>query len=186
MTVGTVNADLTLIPDQAEVWLALASDVTDIATMLPSTLDSDLAALGWDFTGYIDDKKGIPLNPSIEIKEYDAFGHPKFRIKLKRGKLESGFTALEKNATTKKIVLPGSADHKRGIPKNIQIYVLYKYIDEDASGSSGIWVTLTKAPVELKATSGWIDGELFWAEMVVHHTTDANNDVFEVIDEDGS
>jgi hypothetical protein len=100
---------LTLIPDQAEVWLKLASDVTDITTMIPTSVTDDLVALGWEFTGLIDDKKGIPLDPSIEVKEYDAFGHPKFRVKLKKGKLTTGFTALETNTVTKKIVLPGSA-----------------------------------------------------------------------------
>src|SRR5205814_3473553 len=129
----TVNADLTLIPDQAEVWLKLASDVTDITTMIPSSVTDDLTALGWEFSGLIDDKKGIPLDPSIEVKEYDAFGHPKFRAKLKKGKLDTGFTALETNAATKKIVLPGSAANKIGIPKDVQIYVLYKFVDEDRS-----------------------------------------------------
>jgi len=185
MTTPTVNADLTLIPDQAEVWLVLASAVTDIASMIPTTVDDDLDALGWEFTGLIDDKKGIPLDPSIEVKEYDAFGHPKFRVKLKKGKLNTGFTALETNTTTKKIVLPGSAPNRIGAPKDVQIFVLYKFVDEDRTT---IWVSLTKAPVELKAHGGIIDGELSWAEMTVHHTTNADNDIFEVVSDvtDGS
>jgi hypothetical protein len=178
MTAPTVNADLTLIPDQAEVWLKLASDVDDIATLIPDTVTDDLDALGWEFSGLIDDKKGIPLDPSIEVKEYDAFGHPKFRVKLKKGKLNTGFTALETNATTKKIVLPGSAPNKIGNPRDVQIYVLYRFVDEDRTT---IWVTLTKAPAELKSHGGIIDGELSWAEITVHHTTDANGDIFEVV-----
>lgn len=181
MAEGIVNADATLIPDQAEVWLALASDVTDITPMIPTTVDDDLDALGWEFSGLIDDAKGIPLSPSIEVKEYDAFGHPKFRVKLKKGKLETGFTALETNAVTKKIVLPGSAANKIGAPKDVQIFVLYRFVDEDRST---IWVTLTKAPVELKAHGGIIDGELSWAEMTVHHTTNADGDVFQVVQDD--
>jgi len=178
MTDGTVNADLTLIPDQAEVWLALASNVPDITTMIPSSVTADLAALGWEFTALIDDKKGIPLDPSIEVKEYDAFGHPKFRVKLKKGKLTTGFTALETNTATKKIVLPGSASNKIGAPKDVQIFVLYKFVDETRTT---IWVTLTKAPVELKSHGGIIDGELSFAEMTVHHTTNAANDIFQVV-----
>jgi hypothetical protein len=178
MAVGTVNADLTLIPDQAEVWLALASNVTSISTMIPTSVTADLAALGWEFSGLIDDKKGIPLDPSIEVKDYDAFGHPIFRRKLKKGKLDTGFTVLETNATTKKIVLPGSASGKIGIPKDVQIFVLYKFVDEDRTT---IWVTLTKAPVELKSHGGIIDGELSFAELTVHHTTNADNDVFQVV-----
>jgi len=178
MTAPTVNADATLIPDQAEVWLVLASEVDDIADMIPTAVTDDLDALGWDFSGLIDDQKGIPLDPSIEVKEYDAFGHPKFRVKLKKGKLTTGFTALETNAATKKIVLPGSAPNKIGNPKDVQIYVLYRFVDEDRTT---IWVTLTKAPAELKAHGGIIDGELSWAEITVHHTTDASGDIFEVV-----
>jgi hypothetical protein len=177
-----INTDATLIPDQAEVWLALASNVTDPTTLIPPNLTTDLSTLGWEFTGLIDDKKGIPLDPSIEVKEYDAFGHPKFRKKLKNGDLKTGFTALERNTVTKKIVLPGSAANKVGIPKNVQIYVLYRVVDLDTTTGTIIWVTLTKAPVELKATNGFIEGESFWAEMTVHHTTDAAGDVFQVVD----
>jgi hypothetical protein len=103
----TVNPDATLIPDQAEVWVALKSTVTSISSMIPATPSDDLSALGWSFCGLIDDKKGIPLDPSIEVKEYDAFGHPQFRVKLKNGKLKTGFTALERNTVTKQIVCPG-------------------------------------------------------------------------------
>jgi hypothetical protein len=176
---GTVNSSNTLIPDGAEVWLLLKSAVTDITTFIPTTPTSDLVALGWGFTGLIDDKKGIPLDPSIEVKDYDAFGHPVFRRKLRNGKLNTGFTVLENNAVTKKIVLPGSASNKIGIPKDIQVYVLYRFVDEDRQTC---WVQLTPAAAELKSHGGIIDGELSWAEITLHHTTDANNDVFQVVD----
>jgi hypothetical protein len=179
---GTVNPDASLIPDEAEVWLALASDVTSPSTLIPPLLTTDLSTIGWTFVGYIDDKKGIPLDPSIEVRNYDAFGHPKFRKKLKNGDLTTGFTALEINAVTKKICLPGSAANKRGMPQNIQVYVLYRVVDEDTAAGTMLWATLTKAPIELKATSGFVEGEEWWAEFVVHHTTDAANDVFQVVD----
>lgn len=175
----TINPAATLIPDQAEVWLALKADVADIASMIPATADADLDALGWKFSGLIDDKKGIPLDPSIEVKEYDAFGHPNFRVKLKKGKLKSGFTALETNSVTRQIVLPGSAPNRIGIPKDVQIYVLYRFVDEDMTR---VWVSLTPAPVETKSHGGIIDGELSFAELVVHHTADAAGDVFQTFD----
>jgi len=175
----TINPDATLIPDKAEVWLVLASEVTSIAGMIPETPTEDLEALGWGFTGLIDDKKGIPLNPSIEVKPYDAFGHPRFRVKLRKGTLETGFTAFETNAVTRQIVLPGSAPNKIGAPKDVQVYVLYRFIDED---TARVWVSLSKAPVELKSHGGIVEGELSFAELVVHHTTDANGDVLQIVD----
>jgi hypothetical protein len=178
-----INPNLTLIPDGADVYLVLKSNVTDIALMIPTSTSVDevaLVALGWEYTGLIDDQKGIPLDPTIEVKEYDAFGHPSFRVKLKKGKLKTGFTALERNEATKKIVLPGSAANKIGAPKDVQVYVLYRFVDEDRVT---MWIQLTPAPVELKSLSGVIDGELgFAAEMTVHHTTDAAGDVFQVVD----
>ncbi len=179
--VQTINPDATLIPDKAEVWLALKADVTNLSAMIPATADADLDALGWDFSGLIDDKKGIPLNPSVEVKEYDAFGRPAFRMKARKGKLASGFTALEYNDVTRKIILPGSAANKIGIPKNVQVYILYRWVDEDVTGGSRVWVTLRPALAELKSHGGIVDGELSWAEIVVHHTADSNNDVFQTV-----
>ena len=174
------NPDLTLIPDKAEVWLALASDVPNLSAIIPSSADADPAA-PWQHSGLVDDKKGIPLNPSGEVKEYDAFGRPAFRMKFRKGKLQSGFTALEYNDVTRQIVLPGSASNKIGIPKNTQIYTLYKYTDEDVSGGSRMWVSLRPALAELKNHGGIVDGELSFAEIVVHHTADANGDVFQTV-----
>ena len=173
-----INPDATLIPDKAEVWLALKADVADISAMIPTSANADLAALDWEFSGLIDDKKGIPLDPSIEVKEYDAFGHPAFRVKLKKGKLRSGFTVFENNAVTKKFVLPGSADNKVGIPKDVQVYVAYRYTDD---ADSHVWVSLRPSPVEVKNHGGIVDGELSYAECVVHHVADADGDVFQSI-----
>jgi hypothetical protein len=178
--VSTINPDATVIPDKAEVWLALKSGVTSLAAITPVDATQDFEALGWSFSGLIDDKKGIPLDPAIEVKPYDAFGYPQFRVKLRKGTLKSGFTVLETNAVTKTIVLPGSASSKIGIPKDIQVYVLYRFVDDSTTRA---WMSLRPAPIELKSHGGIVDGELSYAEMAVHHTADANNDVFLVIDD---
>lgn len=180
MAAGVIDADATLIPDQAEVWVALKSEVTDIATMIPSSVTADLAALGWEHTGLVDDQKGIALDPTIEVKEYNAFGHPIFRTKLRNGKLVTSFTALEINSVTRKIVLPGSAENKIGRPKDVQAYVLYRFVDEDRSTA---WVQLRPAAMELSGHGGIVDGELSWAEITVHHTADAAGDIFEVVND---
>jgi len=174
----TINPDATIIPDQAEVWFKLASDVADIDTLMPEDPDDDLDELGWEEVGLVDDKKGVPLDPSGEVKEYDAFGHATFRVKFVKGKLVSGFTALEWNSVTRKFVLPGSAPGKIGAPKDIQGYVLYRHVDEERSMA---WMSLRPALLELKSHGGIVQGELAFAEIAVHHTKDANGDVFEVI-----
>jgi hypothetical protein len=175
-----INPDATIIPDKAEVWLALKSDVSSISAITPTDATQDLETLGWSFSGLIDDKKGIPLDPAIEVKPYDAFGHPQFRVKLRKGTLKTGFTALETNEVTKTVVLPGSDSGKIGIPKDIQVYVLYRFVDETITR---VWMSLRPAPIELKSHGGIIDGELSFAELVIHHTADANGDVFQVVDD---
>ena len=173
-----IDPNATIIPDQAEVWLALKSDVSNISALIPNSVSADLAALGWEFCGLIDDAKGITLEPAVEVKPFDAFGHPQFRVKLRKGTLKTGFTVLETNDVTKKIVLPGSASNKVGIPRDTQVYVLYKYQDET---NIRIWVSLTPAPIELVNHGGIVDGELSFAEVVVHHTSNAANDVFQTL-----
>lgn len=174
-----INPEATLIPDGAEVWFALKSDVDDLATMIPDAPEDDLEPLGWEEVGLVDDAKGIPLDPSGEVKEYDAFGHPAFRTKFFKGKLKSGFTALEWNTVTRKFVLPGSAPNKIGAPRDIQGYLLYRFIDEDRAT---VWVQLRPALLELKGHGGVVEGVLSFAEITVHHAADANGDVFQVVD----
>ena len=124
---GVVNTNATLIPDQAEVWIALKSSVTSISAWIPTSPTIDPTTLGWSFCGLVDNQQGIALDPSIEIKKYDAFGHPKFRVKLKNGDLTTAFKALEKtNAAVKQIVLPGSAANKIGFLSNTAEEALLK------------------------------------------------------------
>lgn len=179
MPAGVVNSDATFIPDEAEVWIALKADVANISALIPADADDDLDALGWSHVGLLDEKKGISLNPSIEVKKFNAFGHPKFRVKLKNGELESGFTVLEENDVTRTFVLPGSAPNKIGAPKDVQIYVLYKVTDNDTG--TRIWVSLSPAPVEVKDHGGFVEGELANVGCVVHLTNNADGDAFQVV-----
>lgn len=177
---ATINPAATTIPDKAEVWIILKSDLTgEITEKIPTTPTADLEALALEFVGLVDDKKGIPLDPSGEVKEYDGFGHPAFRVKFRKGKIKTGFTALEWNSVTRKFILPGSAADKIGIPKDVQAYVLYRWVDED---NAVVWSPLSPSLLELKGHGGIVDGELSWAEITVHHTADAAGDVFQVVD----
>lgn len=178
-----INPDATLIPDKAEVWIALKSDVSDISTMIPTTPTADLDALGWMHVGLIDEANGVPVTPAVEVKPYDAFGYPQYRVKLRKGTLKTGFTMLEDNDVTRQIVFPGSAGNRLGIPKDTQIYVLYRFEDE---GATRVWVSLRPAPVEISSTAGIVDGEEFTVECVVHHTATADGDVFETVGSGGS
>lgn len=181
----TINPEATIIPDHAEVWflpksaVPMVDGVPDLSALIPESPDDDLDALSWEEVGLVDDKKGIPLDPSGDVKEYDAFGHAAFRTKFLKGKLKSGFTALEWNSVTRQFVLPGSTPDKIGAPKDVQGYLLYRHYDEDRSV---VWVQLRPALLELKSHGGIIEGELSFAEITVHHTKTADGDIFQVID----
>lgn len=184
---GTINVNYTLIPDEAEVWLALAGDVSNIATMVPAAVDSDLAALGWEFAGMVNDENGISLTPTSEIRKYNAFGHRNFRTKIKNGELETSFTALEvERSIIKSVTLPGSAANKIGPPQNIQVYVLYLVRDEDSAGGTIVWVSLAPAAIQVANHSGYIESSQTEIGMTVYHTTNADGDIFEVVQTDES
>ena len=173
-----VNPDATIIPDRAEVWVAHKADVTDITTMYPTTPTDDLAALGWEEVGLVDSEGGIPLNPEIEVREYDAFGYPRFRVKLRKGKLDTGFTILEDNSVTRRIVMPGSAPNKIGIPKDVQIYVLYRAVDEDRTL---VWVSERPGAAQVTAATGFVEGELWTRTVTMLHSGNAGGDAFHVV-----
>lgn len=177
-----VNFDATIIPDKAEVWVAHKADVANITDLYPETPDDDLVALGWAEVGLVDDAKGIPLDPSIEVKEYDGFGYPRFRVKLRKGKLNTGFTMLEDNAETRRIALPGSAPNKIGIPKDVQLYVLYRVIDEDRGL---VWVSERPGAAQITGATGFVEGELWSRTVTMLHTGNALGDAFHVVVDPG-
>ncbi|MDL9938683.1 hypothetical protein QSJ18_18205 [Gordonia sp. ABSL1-1] len=180
--VATINPDASHIWDEAEVWIQSKASVDaagGIANVLPATVDDDFAAKGWDYVGLIDAKKGIPVDPSGELKEFDGFGYTSYRQKFSKGKVKTGFTALEDNAVTAGIVLPGSAPDKIGVPKDLQFYVLYRTVDQGFADLAR--VTLRPATLELKSHSGAVEGEQESYEFVVHHSPDSNKDVFQKI-----
>lgn len=172
------NPDATIIPDQAEVWVAHKADVTDITTMYPDTPTDDLEALGWEEVGIVDAAEGIPLKPDIEVKEYDGFGYPRFRVKLRKGKLDTGFTMFEDNSVTRRIALPGSAPNKIGIPKDVQLYVLYRVVDEDRSI---VWVSERPGAAKVSAATGFKEGELWSRTVDMLHSGNAAGDAFHVV-----
>lgn len=174
---GTVNPNASHIWDEAEVWVIPRADVAgeDITPYIPTTLNADLDALGWQFVGLLDEDAGIPFNPELEINHFDAFGHPRYRSKAKKGALSTGFTALEDNDVTRMFILPGSAPNKIGAPKGTYFFVLYKAVDEDVA--IDVRVTTRPALFEVTNMTGFQSGQEN-AEIAVHHANDANKDVF--------
>lgn len=174
-----VNFDATIIPDRAEVWIAHKADVSDITLMYPDSPTDDLDMLGWEEVGLVSADEGIPLSPDIEVMEYDAFGHPRFRVKLRKGKLDTGFTMLEDNEVTRSVALPGSAANKIGIPKDVQIYVLYRVVDEDRGL---VWVSERPGAAQVTGATGFVEGELWSRTVTVLHSGNANGDAFHVVE----
>ena len=87
---GVINPDASRIWDNAETWIALRDDVVDIAAMIPTNVDDDLAALGWEFIGLQDAEKGVPFTPEgdditdqitaepgLNLRERECYGGPR-------------------------------------------------------------------------------------------------------------
>jgi len=181
--VATINPDASHIWDEAEVYIlpksALAGAPIEGSAFEPTSVNQDFTSLGWLYVGLIDAKKGIPVKPDGEVKEFDAFGFPSYRTKFSKGKLKTGFSALEDNAVTAQIVLPGSVAGKIGIPKDLQFYVLYRTVDLGLSDV--VRMSLRPALLELTDHSGAIEGEQEMYEFTAHHSPDGNKDIFKTI-----
>lgn len=181
--VATINPDASHIWDEAEAYIlpksALAGAPIEGSAFEPTSVNEDFTTLGWLFVGLIDAKKGIPRKPEGEFKEFDAFGFAAYRSKFTKGKLSTGFTCLEDNAVTAGIVLPGSTSDKVGIPKDLQYYVLYRTIDTGFADK--VEMSLRPATLELTDHSGAVEGEQEMYEFTVHHSPDANKDIFKKI-----
>ncbi|RVW06226.1 hypothetical protein [Rhodococcus spongiicola] len=179
---AAVNADAAHIWDEAEVYLIDASEVTDIAALVPAGTDVELD-ITWlqGFVGLLDAGKGIPVNPSVEITHYDGYGHARYRSKAKKGTVATGFTALEDNAVTRKVVLPGSTEGKVGAPKNLRFYTCYVSRDEDIA--TEILISTRPALIELTSHSGKVEGTNESYEFTVHHANDSDGDVFFRVDQ---
>ena len=182
---GLINPDLSRIWDEAEVYVILNADVPSggISTLIPATVATAIDPK-WEFVGLLDAGKGIPMTPALEIKHFDGYGNPRYRSKASKGTLTTGFTALEDNAVTRKLVLPGSAPGKIGAPKNIRGYTLYVLRDEDIA--TDIRVSLRPALFELSSHSGAVEGEQESYEITCHHANDANGDVFARVETDAT
>ena len=185
MVAPAINPDASIIPDDAEVWIQSKASVDQaggIGNCLPASIADDadaLELLGWNYVGLIDAGNGIPFETDGEVNEFDGFGHPAYRKKFTKGKVNTGFTCLEDNAVTAGIVLPGSDPSKLGAPRDLQFYVLYRVVDEGYS--ERILVSTRNALLELTSHSGYVEGEQTSYEFTVHHSGDGNKDVFHKI-----
>lgn len=186
--VATINPDASHIWDAAEVWIlpksTLAGAAIEGSAFEPTSVTQDFGALGWLYVGLLDAKKGIPVKPDGDVNKFDAFGYPQYRTKFSKGALQTGFTALEDNAVTAKIVLPGSSANKIGIPRDLQFYVLYRTTDLGLADIARM--SLRPALLELSDHSGAVEGEQEMYEFTVHHSPDSNKDVFKKIGAVGS
>ncbi|QOC55875.1 major tail protein [Gordonia phage DirtyBoi] len=180
---ATINPDASHIWDEAEVYIlpkaALNGAPIEGSAFEPDSVNEDFTERGWLFVGLIDAAKGIPVTPEGEVKKFNGFGHTAYRTKFVQGQVQTGFTALEDNAVTAQIVLPGSSSDKIGVPRDLQFYVLYRTVDSGAADLGRM--SLRPALLELTEHSGAVEGEQEMYEFTVHHSADANKDVFKKI-----
>ncbi|AZV00741.1 major tail protein [Gordonia phage Kiko] len=185
---ATINPDASHIWDEAEVYIlpkaALNGAAIEGSAFEPESVNEDFTERGWLFVGLIDAAKGIPVSTEGEVKKFNGFGHTAYRTKYVQGQVQTGFTALEDNAVTAQIVLPGSTSKKIGVPRDLQFYVLYRTVDAGASELARM--SLRPALLELTEHSGAVEGEQEMYEFTVHHSADANKDVFLKIDDAAS
>lgn len=183
MSPAVINPNDSRIWDEAEVYVLFREDAPNgITPFVPATVEEELD-LKWLFTGLLDASAGIPFTPSLEITHYDGFGHPRYRSKAKKGSLDTGFTALEDNSVTRRLVLPGSAPNKIGKPKAVYAYVAYVLRDEDII--TQCLISLEPALISVGAFTKGEGAQEMYA-FTCAHPNDPNGDVFVRIESDTS
>jgi hypothetical protein len=175
MSNAVINPMDSRIWDEAEVYVLFKEDAPNgIDPFLPDSVEDELD-LKFLFVGLLDAAAGIPFTPSLEITHYDGFGHPRYRSKAKKGTLDTGFTALEDNSVTRRLVLPGSAPNRIGKPKAVYAYVAYVLRDEDII--TQVLISLRPALITVGAfTKGEGTQEMY--AFTCAHPNDPNGDVF--------
>ncbi|ORL01565.1 hypothetical protein A6F56_04395 [Prescottella equi] len=170
-----INPNDSRIWDEAEVYVLFKEDAPNgITPFIPASVEDELD-LKWLFTGLLDASAGIPFTPSLEITHFDGFGHPRYRSKAKKGSLDTGFTALEDNSVTRRLVLPGSAPNKIGKPKAVYAYVAYVLRDEDII--TQCLISLEPALISVGAFTKGEGAQEMYA-FTCAHPNDPNGDVF--------
>lgn len=104
-------------PTKANLWTDADVYVAfDLST--PNPTDAETAfGVGWDLVGLLDGDEGFPESRDEDTDDKFAWGGILVRTSRQHFKLTKSFTCLEDNATTRRLIWPGSTATKIKVPR---------------------------------------------------------------------
>lgn len=113
-------------PTKANLWTDADVYVAfDLSTPNPTDAETPFGA-GWDMVGLLDGDEGFPEGRDEDTDDKFAWGGILVRTSRQHFKLTKSFTALEDNATTKRLVWPGSTATKIKVPRPEHVKVAFE------------------------------------------------------------
>jgi hypothetical protein len=118
-------------PANASLWADADVYVAfDLEAGLPADASTEFGA-EWDLVGLLDGEAGFVETRTEEITDHYAWGGIIVRTGRRNFKLTRQFTALEYNATTRRLAWPGSAEGERVVPHPEDILIAFEKRDDD-------------------------------------------------------
>lgn len=118
-------------PDNASLWADADVYVTfDVDAADPTDVDTEFG-VDWDLVGLLDGDAGFTESRSEDVTDHWAWGGILYATGRRNFILTRTFTAIEYNATTRRLAWPGSGDGERKVPRPESIRVAFEKRDGD-------------------------------------------------------
>jgi hypothetical protein len=118
-------------PTQANLWTDADVYVSfNLAAALPADASEDWGP-DWDLVGLLDGDEGFPEQRDEDTDDKFAWGGVLVRTSRQHFKLTKSFTALEDNATVRRLVWPGSTETRIKVPRPERVLVGFETREGD-------------------------------------------------------
>ena len=118
-------------PTKANLWTDADVYVSwDLSATLPANAETPFGP-AWELVGLLDGDEGFPETRDEDTEDKYAWGGILVKTARNHFKLTKAFTALEDNATVRKLVWPGSTATKVKVPRPDKVKVAFEVREGD-------------------------------------------------------
>ncbi|MZF56946.1 hypothetical protein GTX53_24460 [Streptomyces sp. SID5594] len=118
-------------PTKANLWTDADVYVSfDLSAPMPADANTPFGPQ-WDLVGLLDGDEGFPENREEDTDDKFAWGGILVKTSRNHFKLTKSFTALEDNATVRRLVWPGSTETKIKVPVPEKVLVAFETREGD-------------------------------------------------------
>ncbi|CAM3038616.1 hypothetical protein SKPI104516_15485 [Skermania piniformis] len=120
--------------DSADVWIHRTAGVTDVADIVPASIEIEFDAVpdaDWELVGLLNGEDGFAETVEFDESSYNAWGYGEILKSFRNRRLERKFTALERNAVTAYLESPGDTDTHVVDAKPARVYLGFETRTDD-------------------------------------------------------